>query len=336
MEISIIIPIFNAEKTLQNSLDSIKKQTFTDFEVLMINDGSSDNSGEICEKYSLEDDRFITFHKKNGGVSSARNIGLKYSIGKYITFLDADDCFDQEMLIIMLSNLKKYKVDLAVCDFEELTDYSLPNSVEKIALKREQSVVEYYDFTLKKNMVPFFYLRTINRMVIWNKIFKKSIIDESKLIFDEDLVYGEDHLFCAKYYLKVKSVIWVKENLHYRIRHEENITNYYDNRRISSLEAYRRIISLLGRDFSDLQPVTKSAMLESSLHILTRVQSKKDYLELKKWVIENVVSQIKLNDLDTEYKNLFLSKLILIGMKFSPYLTIITTKLLSEKIRKKD
>ena len=61
--------------------------------------------------------------------------------------------------------------DLAVCDFEELTDYSLPNSVEKIALKREQSVVEYYDFTLKKNMVPFFYLRTINRMVIWNKIF---------------------------------------------------------------------------------------------------------------------------------------------------------------------
>ena len=89
--ISVIVPIYNAEKHLQSCIDSILAQTFTDFELLLINDGSKDNSGSICDEYVIKDNRVRVFHKENGGVSSARNLGLDNAIGEWVTFVDSDD-----------------------------------------------------------------------------------------------------------------------------------------------------------------------------------------------------------------------------------------------------
>jgi glycosyltransferase involved in cell wall biosynthesis len=99
-QISIIVPVYNAENYLNRCVDSILTQTFTDFEIILVNDGSSDNSGAICDEYALKDNRIKVIHKRNGGVSSARNIGIENSIGKWITFIDADDYIEAGFLNI--------------------------------------------------------------------------------------------------------------------------------------------------------------------------------------------------------------------------------------------
>ena len=96
--ISIIIPVYNSEKTLNRCVNSILNQTFMDWELLLVDDGSTDKSGKICDQYALKDFRIRVFHKKNGGVSSARNTGLDYAIGSWITFVDSDDFIDATFL----------------------------------------------------------------------------------------------------------------------------------------------------------------------------------------------------------------------------------------------
>ena len=96
-EISIIVPIYNVEKYLPRCIESILAQTFTNFELILVNDGSEDDSGEVCDRYAKEDKRIKVIHKKNGGVSSARNAGLKNSIGNYIGFVDPDDYIKKDM-----------------------------------------------------------------------------------------------------------------------------------------------------------------------------------------------------------------------------------------------
>lgn len=117
-QISVIIPVYNAEKTLNRCLNSIIAQDFKDFEVLLVDDGSTDDSGKICDEYAAKDDRFKVFHKKNGGASSARNIGLDNAKGEYITFCDADDYTEANWLDVFISNIKDY--DIVVSSFNQI------------------------------------------------------------------------------------------------------------------------------------------------------------------------------------------------------------------------
>ncbi len=107
---SIIVPVYNAEKTLQRCVDSILAQTFEDFELILINDGSKDQSGDICDEYAAKDSRVKTVHKTNGGVSSARNAGLRIAQGEYIAFIDSDDYIDNDYLL----GFKHYDADLII------------------------------------------------------------------------------------------------------------------------------------------------------------------------------------------------------------------------------
>ena len=95
-KLSVIVPVYNVKKYLIECLNSILSQTFTDFELILVNDGSTDNCGEICDKYASQDSRVVVIHKENGGLSSARNSGLEYASGKYITFIDSDDYYTNE------------------------------------------------------------------------------------------------------------------------------------------------------------------------------------------------------------------------------------------------
>ena len=125
--ISIIVPVYNAEKYLHRCIDSILSQTFTDFELLLIDDGSTDSSSIICDDYLREDSRVRVFHKKNGGVSSARNMGLDNAKGKWITFVDSDDFISSNFCEILLDNENE---DLVICSFE-----TFGNIKEKCKLK---------------------------------------------------------------------------------------------------------------------------------------------------------------------------------------------------------
>ena len=188
--VSIIVPIYNVEKYLRKCIDSILNQTLENIEVILVNDGSTDNSGKIIDEYKVRDSRVIAIHKENGGQSSARNIGLDIAKGKYIGFVDSDDWIDKDMYNQLVKKIEKSQSDICVCG--RILYSENDTLLNKIEVKNEtidfnkQSLGEY---TVNK----LFYNHTV---VVWNKIYKKDIIDTNKIRFkDVSYVGSEDALF---------------------------------------------------------------------------------------------------------------------------------------------
>lgn len=209
-KLSIIVPIYEAERYLRNLLDSIIAQTFKDWELILVDDGSKDNSGNICEEYSLEDSRIKVIHKPNGGVSSARNIGIKYARGKFITFVDADDTLKP-------SFLANFSYDDTL-DFEiqgfRLNHIKSPqnnSSVQPSTTKTADLREIYIDSGLLK----------LTRGPVC-KLMKASIIKENNILFPSQLSFGEDAIFVKLYLLHCKGKAR-------SIAADDYIYNDYDN-----------------------------------------------------------------------------------------------------------
>ena len=167
-KISIIVPVYNAEKYLNECVDSILNQDFTDFELLLVNDGSKDNSGHLCDKYAHKDNRVRVFHKENGGVSSARNLGLDNAIGEYIVFIDSDDYVDVNYLSILMSVGES---DLVVTGYEgfgyKIDTYSFSFENTKYSGWQISICLSQY-----MNSIPF--------RVPWDKRYKTDIIKKNQ------------------------------------------------------------------------------------------------------------------------------------------------------------
>lgn len=201
--ISIIVPIYNAESTLGRCVNSILEQTFHNWELLLIDDGSIDHSGELCDQYASKDQRIKVFHKRNGGVSSARNYGLGKVSGEWINFVDADDWIDSNCLEISVNGISK-ETDLVMfsCDWD--VDQRLPNMICKTQA----------DF---QNILSLF-IDKITFTTPWCKLFRRSIIEDKHLRFDLCLSFGEDTLFSMKYLKNVKNMTLLSlEAYHYDI-----------------------------------------------------------------------------------------------------------------------
>lgn len=188
--ISIIIPVYNSEKYLRRCLDSVLAQTYKDFECILVDDGSTDDSGKICDDYAILDNRFKVFHKKNGGVSSARNLGIGKATGRWLFFMDADDELINICLMTLISSSQNVQMVIGVMNCIYTSDG--PHKKQKIKYKKE--IVD-----------PQSYLHLIingrygNLMTVFPKLFKRSIVITDKLNFAEDIFYAEDQLFLAKY-----------------------------------------------------------------------------------------------------------------------------------------
>lgn len=197
--ISVIMPVYNAERYLSQSIDSVLNQTYQNWELILIDDGSSDSSGSLCDEYQKSDKRIKVIHKNNGGVSSARNRGINEAKGDLLTFIDSDDI----ILTTYLEELeKKSEVDLTICGF------SIMNG--------ESFIPELKDFMLSKN--PLSLNEIINNPYYcdtpWCKLFKVTIIKENNIRFDEKIKLAEDTLFCYDYLLHCRSVAIIPRSLY--------------------------------------------------------------------------------------------------------------------------
>lgn len=187
--ISIIVPVYNAEKTLNRCVDSILSQTFQDWELLLIDDGSTDRSGEFCDKYASKDQRIKVFHKTNSGVSSARNIGLDYAKGEWVVFVDADDFVKEPYLTHLLEHSQK-QVDLVI-SYAEIHDGN--------DIRKESYPSKLVDDT---NFESMFIENDIHwHTSPWSKLYKRSIIEKHHLRFCEGMHIGEDAVFLYSYML---------------------------------------------------------------------------------------------------------------------------------------
>lgn len=209
-KVSIIVPIYNSEKCLSRCIESILVQKFTDFELLLVDDGSLDRSGEICDEYAYNDLRIKVFHKGNGGASSARNLGLSKAEGEWIAFVDSDDYLLPSFLDVLI-RLIKNDTDLCICGI--IPDYSISSEykITKTSFEYEGDVQRY----LLLNNCQM-------SGSLCNKLFKRTYIKENQLYLNETIKYREDEEFLLRYMSYVQRVSATEKELYVYI-----VPNFY-------------------------------------------------------------------------------------------------------------
>lgn len=202
-KVSIIVPVYKAEKYLNRCIDSIIAQTFTDWELLLIDDGSPDRSGDICDEYAKKDIRIRVFHKKNGGVSSARNLGLYNVQGEYVTFVDSDDWIDVNTLNVCFSQIEIYDLDIL--------QFSYTRNERKLGnvLDFESHVCTLKDYINEKKLL----------LCVGGTIFSVDVIKQNHIRFNEKMKLAEDQLFVLSCMELSKRIMRIPNILYY----------YYDN-----------------------------------------------------------------------------------------------------------
>lgn len=222
--ISVIVPIYNVEEYLPTCIKSILNQTYKDLEILLIDDGSTDNSGKICDEYAKQDNRCIVIHQPNKGLSDARNIGLDRATGEYISFIDGDDYIHPKMLETLYEALQKGSYDFAMVLYKEIytkekVPQFIPNSnlyYNSQELDQCQLMRGLYNVSNRRNNYP-----AANFHVVWNKLYKKSIIKSNRFINTT----SEDTIFNNSIYLTCQKAIIVKQPLYYWVQRTSSITH---------------------------------------------------------------------------------------------------------------
>ena len=222
-KISIIIPVYNVEKYLRECLESVLNQTFRDFEIICVDDGSIDKSLEILQEYKKKDDRFVILQQKHSGAGAARNNGIRAAQGKYIQFLDSDDYFEPDMLEEMYNHAEKFNADLTVCSSRKVDDEgniletgspNFPINIDKVPMEK---VFSRKDF--KEDIFSLF------TPVVWNKLIKRSLLKENNLEFPplkiyEDIAFAHSLVICAN-----RIAAFNKELVNYRFNRPESLAS---------------------------------------------------------------------------------------------------------------
>lgn len=214
--VSIIIPVYNAEKYLGYCLNSIASQTYRNLEIILVNDGSTDDSLKICNNYAFLDSRIRVIDIPNAGVSNARNVGLKAATGEYIEFADADDVLNPQMVETLVDKMDTYQSDLVICGFEmvSLNSNQQPQDIIHFnsASLGEECVYTQQLFFEKLSCILW---RTSLLECPWNKMFRKDIIRNYNLQFPIDKSLGEDFCFNIDYFAYVNKVVILSDELYY-------------------------------------------------------------------------------------------------------------------------
>ena len=239
-EVSVIVPVYKVEPYLHRCIDSILGQTFTDFELILVDDGSPDNCGKICDEYAKKDGRVRVVHKENGGVSSARNTGLQIACGKFIYFCDSDDYVEKELLNDTVQAMDGYDlvsfnrdvVDICGRCIKPASDYHVQSE-------------RWNDLEYKSRSIAFDVFRWKIGRPVWGQLYRKSIIDQNRLRFPENVKITEDYCFLICYLIYSDSVRTIPGVYYHYVKHpgstmDEQWTrfNFDNNNEISKVIYY--------------------------------------------------------------------------------------------------
>ena len=215
--VSIVVPIYNAENYLRRCVDSILNQEYTDFELLLVNDGSTDASGDICEEYGAQDPRVIVIQKENTGVSDSRNRALDRARGKYLQFLDSDDWITPDATRLFVRAAEEYGCDMVISDFYRVVG-------ERLSTKgdiEEEGVLTREEFAahMMENPADFYY------GVLWNKLYRRDIVEEHNLRMDTDINWCEDFMFNLEYIRYAKVFYALHAPIYYYVKRKGSLAS---------------------------------------------------------------------------------------------------------------
>ena len=215
--VSVIVPVYNVEKYLNKCIDSIISQTYKNLEIILVDDGSPDNSGAICDEYAKKDTRIRVIHKENGGVSSARNVGIEISNGNWISFIDSDDWIEEDYFEIMLNEAKKENADIVFCGYNRIWK----NKVETI-----NGFEDNKSFNSKEYLINALTPQT-GIGFCHMKIIKRNSIGQIR--FNNELVVGEDALFNVEISKNIEKAFFCKKALYNYRNNESSVVKRFDS-----------------------------------------------------------------------------------------------------------
>lgn len=297
--LSIIVPVYNVERYLRRCIDSILKQTFRDFEVILINDGSTDNSRTICNEYKRLDTRINIINQKNGGLSSARNEGLKKANGEYIAFVDSDDYISNNMFMKMMKLANEYNCDIVSCGYRRFEGKFCTN---------EESSEQIFKFSNREALNNYLlnYDDKDRKMdtVVWNKIYRRTLFNNIE--FPEGKIY-EDGYVTYKLLYKANNIIHIDDELYYYFQKSDSISNSkFSERDVKSYDDWRDIFRYIYIYEKSLSHLAGNKYIKKNIDIYIKLCKLKNEFnnveEYKKNIKRDLIEDFdKLNSLQIDY-----------------------------------
>lgn len=278
-KISVIIPVYNVEKYLNRCLESVIKQDYTNIEIILVNDGSKDSSGNICDEYAKKDDRIKIIHKNNGGLSEARNFGIKKATGSYITFIDSDDCVENDYISYLYNLIIKNDAQISVCAYKAKYD----NGTVLTQENGKEFVLNSHD-AIEKTL----YHEDFNSST-WAKMYKTS--------FFEDIEFPVGKLFedvatTYKLFFKAdKIAVGLKSKYNYMIRENSILTSEFSEKKLYLVDTYKIMGEEILKKYDDLKDAVIRANVYANISTLRQMIYCKPRLKNKEKEISNYVKE---------------------------------------------
>ncbi|WP_294368366.1 glycosyltransferase family 2 protein [uncultured Clostridium sp.] len=322
--ISIIVPVYNVEKYLNQCVNTLINQTYFNIEIILVNDGSTDKSGSLCDELSKRDNRIKVIHKKNEGLGLARNTGLEYINGKFVTFIDSDDYVDTNLIEELYYNLKNNNADTCIGGFKRVNDLG------KIIFKESYEKNTYEDNYIKNNLLMKMLGSSPEksdaiRMSVWNVLFSVEIIKNNKLKFvSERKFISEDIIFDIDYYQFAKKVVIIDTVAYnYRVNNESLTRKYKEDRFEKCKILYNEIYSKINFYNNNNLAIYR---LQRQYFVNIRVCIKQENIKISKLSYNNAIKNIKKICNDEQLQNIIKNypinklgikqKLFLISLKY--------------------
>ena len=275
-KVSIIVPIYNAEKYIDKCINSILNSTLKEIEVVLINDGSRDNSGKIIDEYAKKDSRLKVIHQKNSGPAVARNNGVKAASGKYIGFVDSDDTVEADMFKVLVDLADKNNAEIAMCNYNEISISTDKASMINHNLKPN---LVFNKSDIKENIIRTFTGdNNYGFFSMCNKIYLRKWVKNTGVTIDENRIHGEDWLFNINLFLKLDSFICTDKALYnyIHINNESLMVKYRENQFDLFLDGRLKVLSLIPTELIDFDNFNRNFVMEFSAYILNTYKNIKD------------------------------------------------------------
>lgn len=289
--ISVIVPIYNVEKYIHKCVKTIREQTYTNLEIFLVDDGSPDNCGEICDEYAKQDDRITVIHKKNGGLSDARNAAIDVMTGKYVTFVDSDDYLEPTMIEKLYNALCNANADMAICNYNYVTEdgkfvNTHKNDGQVMVFNQKEALYELLDSKKYSNSA-------------WGKLYRADHFSDVRYPFGKIF---EDVPTTYKLFLKSEKIVYVQETLYNYLFNGKSISKQsFKPQRMDAVTFAEDMVSAVLKVHPELKKVSDRRLYDSYCAILEMIdknnefypETKKKYNALKWKIVFDMQSGVK-------------------------------------------
>ena len=309
-KISVIVPVYNVEAYLERCVESILHQTYTNFELILINDGSTDSSGQICDQLAYQYENIKVYHIENAGVSNARNMGIQLATGSWVTFIDSDDFVTQDYLATLASAAEGLNVGFVIAPLHHIKNgivTDIPSHSGKTELWSTEETMKELLMTSRTSFFPV------------AKLFKRDLLTDEK--FNTDYHLAEDALFLTELLLKTRcSSVFIDKPIYYYDHREGSATTSVNRYVFDTIEVYKNIIAQVSQVFPNLKYELKNRECWSYITVYDKIiftsseQYQKEKVELRTWIIQHRHEIWK----DTYFTTF--RKIAVLSLVFSPWM----------------